>query len=67
MVPQALGSGGCGAGACLEEPVAGDEAVAREMGKLASQLSLAPSPTALFLCLAVRGWGGERREEVTSP
>ena len=54
-------------GACLEEPLAGDEVVAREMGKLAGQLSLAPSLTALFLCLAARGWGGERREEVTSP
>ena len=54
-------------GASLEEPVAGDEVVAREMGKLAGQLSLVPSLTALFLCLAVRGWGGERREEVTSP
>ncbi|CAI9165962.1 unnamed protein product, partial [Rangifer tarandus platyrhynchus] len=31
----ALGSGCCGVGACLEEPMAGDEAVAREMGKLA--------------------------------
>lgn len=51
----------------MEEPVEGDKAVAREMGKLASQLSLAPSLTALFLCLAARGWGGERREEVTSP
>ena len=42
----------------MEEPVAGDEVVAREMGKLAGQLSLVPSLTALFLCLAVRGWGG---------
>ena len=51
----------------MEEPLPGDEVVAREMGKLAGQLSLAPSLTALFLCLAARGWGGERREEVTSP
>lgn len=33
------------------------------MGKLACQLSLAPSLTALFLCLATRGWEqGARRE-----
>ena len=51
----------------MEEPVVGDEVVAREMGKLAGQLSLAPSLTALFLCLATRGWGREPGEEVTSP
>lgn len=58
VAPPALRSGLTRGGACWGRH--GDEVVTREDGEVGEWLSLGHSLTALFLCLAAWGSGGER-------
>lgn len=60
LMPRAGGPGSRTAwgGGLLEKPT-GEETVVSRMGKLARQLSLVPSLTAVFLCRAKQDSGGD--------